>query len=135
MICDKPLPHGPDCNDASIVLAAYDRFGEGFLPRLIGDFSLALIVERSPRALLTSLDTWHRIQNKPYAELLTGSQAVASGYIDRAPLLDALNQARFGNSPSIIPLLRALALEYWLRGLDRPKAKRPQEQMPCPAPS
>lgn len=58
--------------------------------------------------------------------LLEGSRGVARGYLDAAELRDALNQARFGNSPSILPVMRALSLEYWLRGLERPAAKRPE---------
>jgi asparagine synthase (glutamine-hydrolysing) len=53
--------------------------------------------------------------------LLAGARVTERGYVDGARLREALDQARFGKGRELPALLRALALEYWLRGLSRPR--------------
>lgn len=68
--------------------------------------------------------------------LLAGSRVVARGYADGARLREALQQARFGNGQGLTALLRALALEYWLRGLSQPRpaaARVPAPRLESPA--
>jgi asparagine synthase (glutamine-hydrolysing) len=42
----------PDMPDSRIVLAAYERWGDGFLDRLVGDFALAIVDRRRGGVLL-----------------------------------------------------------------------------------
>ncbi len=56
------LPAGPDpaLPDSALVLAALDRWGEGALPRMIGDFALALWDDATRRLLLACDPLGHR---------------------------------------------------------------------------
>lgn len=56
---------------------------------------------------------WGRVE-----ELLTDSRVVQRGYVEPARFRATLEQARFGNGTGLVHLLKALALEYWLRALE-----------------
>ncbi len=51
-------------------------------------------------------------------ELLTDARVVQRGYVEPKRFRAALEQARFGHGTSLLQILKALALEYWLRALE-----------------
>lgn len=64
------------------------------------------------------------------APLLDHSQLAAHGLVDEAALAETLRRARFGQAGwDLMPMLKALALEVWLRANERPDAAGDAEPM------
>lgn len=83
-----------------------------------------------------ALTMYHRLRLcwpvlRPMLERL---RVAEHGYADRAPLMDALQRAGHGQNVNAPALLRVLALEFWLRSIERPvAADRSQRQANFPA--
>ena len=57
------------------------------------------------------------------APLLDRSRLAARGVVDEAAFVETLRRARFGRAGwDLMPMLKALALEVWLRANERPDA-------------
>ncbi|MGZ5462808.1 MAG: asparagine synthetase B family protein [Thermoanaerobaculia bacterium] len=65
-----------------------------------------------------------------FAPLLDHSRLAARGLVDEAALVETLRRARFGQAGwDLMPMLKALALEVWLRANERPDADGEPEPM------
>src|SRR6202034_3482737 len=90
------------------------------VPELILNRKRKAFVERGPRIDIS----WR------WARLVEASRTMASasfGFIESAQYLEAHDQARRGQDLPIVPMLRTLALESWLRDLGRRNVWRIQE--------
>ncbi len=56
---------------------------------------------------------WARVE-----ELLKDARIVQRGYVEPVSFRETLQQARFGLGTSLVQVMKALALEYWLRALE-----------------
>jgi asparagine synthase (glutamine-hydrolysing) len=90
------------------------------VPEVILDRKRKAFVERGPRIGIS----------RRWESLVEASRNMASasyGFIEPAPYLEALDRARRGQDLPIVPMLRTLALESWLRNLGRRNVLRTQE--------
>lgn len=76
----------------------------------------------SRRPLVALAQDWRELE-----KILDSPLVAQFGYVDKLTFLNALLGAKSGNIPQLLPLLRALSLELWLRdvterGLVRPPA-------------
>jgi hypothetical protein len=70
-------------------------------------------VARAPRTAITA--EWNSLANGvPFV-------AASLGIVNSAPLLAAMDNARLGREVPLVPLVRTLALECWLRHLSSHK--------------
>jgi asparagine synthase (glutamine-hydrolysing) len=85
------------------------RAMRGIVPAEIIDRRRKAFVARAPRAAIAA--NW--------SAFVSGQPVVAAslGIVNSAPLLDAMNDARLGREVPLVPLIRAIALECWLRHL------------------
>jgi len=82
----------------------------GMVPDEILNRRRKAFVARGPRQAISS----------EWAALVEMSQNMASGslgIVDPETFLDALNKARSGQEVAIVPLMRTIGIELWLRGL------------------
>ena len=82
----------------------------GIVPDEILNRRRKAFVARGPRQAISS----------EWAALVEMSQHMASGslgIVDPETFLDALNKARSGQEVAIVPLMRTIGIELWLRGL------------------
>jgi asparagine synthase (glutamine-hydrolysing) len=85
------------------------RAMRGIVPAEIIDRKRKAFVARAPRTAIAA--DWDSFAADPTF------LAASLGIVKSAPLLDAMNNARLGREVPLVPLIRSIALECWLRHL------------------
>jgi asparagine synthase (glutamine-hydrolysing) len=82
----------------------------GVVPEEILDRKRKAYVTRSPRVAISN--NWAELK-----EISEDMVCHSLGIVDSVAFLEALEKARIGDDVPLVPLLRTLTIEYWLRSL------------------